>query len=124
MFGLSWLLLLLSKETLYCLKPPGKRVARQPSNNRKYPKLKIKAPRPGKCGSASVKSPCGKGKGEGCHTNMWATGTLLVCVSYSSSILGPPSSYAWTLCLSSVHSPQTQEAPLSVLGKLPKTNNR
>lgn len=47
MFGLSWLLLLLSKETLYCLKPLGKRVARQPSNNRKCPKLKIKARRTG-----------------------------------------------------------------------------
>lgn len=108
MFGFSWLLLLLSKETLYCLKPPGKWVARQPLNNRKYPKLKIKARSPGKCGGVLVKSPCGKGKGEGCHTSMWVTGTLVDCVPYSPGILGPPSSYAWTLCLSSVHSPQTQ----------------
>lgn len=52
-----------------------------------------------------VKLPCRKGKGEGCHTSMWATGALVLCVSYRHT---GPFFLCLGLCLSSVHSLQTQ----------------
>lgn len=79
-------------------KASGKRVARQPSNNRNYPKLKIKACRPGKHGRALVKSPCSQsGQVDASVTPAYELLWPSVGVSCSPGTLSPSLFCAWTL---------------------------
>lgn len=104
MLGLSWLRLLPGKETQSCLNPLGRRVARQRSNNRKYPKLKIKASRGWGAWTALGKS----GQGASRQPGLWLPQPHPLRSSHS-CLPSPSSLHSHTLVFSGAHQPLSGE---------------